>query len=144
LFCALKEFFRAYKKPVQDLAQKIAKMTVDDFGEETPRFRIDLHYMEGQGVLRIFSDRADFKDMKLDRVSRSFDNLNIAYHTIAEFLKDTFKDDVSEAQKFYGYICNRVKIIRVETGSLSRALKIFETINDRGVGLDSMDLLKNL
>jgi len=28
--------------------------------------------------------------------------------------------------------------------TVSRALKIFETINDRGIGLDSMDLLKNL
>jgi hypothetical protein len=37
-----------------------------------------------------------------------------------------------------------VKIIRVETGTVSRALKIFETINDRSIGLDSMDLLKNL
>jgi uncharacterized protein with ParB-like and HNH nuclease domain len=144
LFCALRDFFRTNHVPVQDLAQKIAKMAVDELGEETPRFRIDLHYMEGQGVLRVFSDRADFKHLKLAKRSRSFDNLNTAYHTIREFLAETFKDDVSEARRFYGYLSNRVKIIRVETEALSRALKIFETINDRGVGLDSMDLLKNL
>jgi hypothetical protein len=43
----------------------------------------------------------------------------------------------------YRYVC-QVKVIRVQTGTVSRALKIFETINDRGIGLDSMDLLKNL
>ncbi|WP_245408474.1 DUF262 domain-containing protein [Zhengella mangrovi] len=37
-----------------------------------------------------------------------------------------------------------MKIIRIETPTIAKALKIFETINDRGVGLDAMDLLKNL
>jgi hypothetical protein len=37
-----------------------------------------------------------------------------------------------------------VKLIRIQTASVAKALKIFETINDRGVGLDAMDLLKNL
>ena len=45
---------------------------------------------------------------------------------------------------FYGYYNNTVKLIRIKTVDVAKALKIFETINDRGVGLDSMDLLKNL
>ena len=45
---------------------------------------------------------------------------------------------------FYGYLTNKVKLIRIQTEDVAKALKIFETINDRGVGLDSMDLLKNL
>jgi len=39
---------------------------------------------------------------------------------------------------------NKGKIVRIDTPSISRALKIFETINDRGIGLDAMDLLKSL
>jgi uncharacterized protein with ParB-like and HNH nuclease domain len=34
-----------------------------------------------------------------------------------------------------------VKLIRIQTEDVAKALKIFETINDRGVGLNSMDLL---
>jgi hypothetical protein len=49
-----------------------------------------------------------------------------------------------EIRRFYGYLTNKVKIIRIETPTVAKALKIFETINDRGVGLDAMDLLKNL
>ena len=45
---------------------------------------------------------------------------------------------------FYGYLNNKVKLIRILTEDMAKALKIFETINDRGVGLNSMDLLKNL
>ena len=37
-----------------------------------------------------------------------------------------------------------MKLIRIKTPSLTNALKVFETINDRGVGLNAMDLLKNL
>jgi hypothetical protein len=39
---------------------------------------------------------------------------------------------------------SNVKLIPITTPDLSQALKVFETINDRGVGLSAMDLLKNL
>ena len=38
----------------------------------------------------------------------------------------------------------RIKLIRILTPTITNALKVFETINDRGVGLNAMDLLKNL
>jgi uncharacterized protein with ParB-like and HNH nuclease domain len=144
-FCALREYFRFSKVPIpQDLHAKIAAMKTNERGEEEAGFRIGLHYMEGQGILRIFSDPSEFKDYRIATKSRSIDNLNSAYYTISEFLRDTFSERLDEVRKFYGYLCHRVKIIRVQTGTVSRALKIFETINDRGIGLDSMDLLKNL
>jgi uncharacterized protein with ParB-like and HNH nuclease domain len=145
LFCALREFFRFNKMSVpQDLAPKIVTIKINERGEENARFRIQLHYMEGQGILRIFSNPTEFKDLKIAKRTRSIDNLNSAYSTITEFLSETFNERSDEVRKFYGYLCHKVKIIRVETGTVSRALKIFETINDRGIGLDSMDLLKNL
>lgn len=39
---------------------------------------------------------------------------------------------------------NKTSFIRIETYDISDALKIFETINQRGKGLDPMDLLKNM
>ena len=47
-------------------------------------------------------------------------------------------------REVYGYLLNKVKLIRIQAEDVAKALRIFETINDRGVGLDSMDLLKNL
>ena len=41
------------------------------------------------------------------------------------------------------YLANNVVFIQIST-DVSSALKIFETINERGVGLNPMDLLKNL
>jgi uncharacterized protein with ParB-like and HNH nuclease domain len=40
-------------------------------------------------------------------------------------------------------LANNVVFIQIST-DVSSALKIFETINERGVGLNPMDLLKNL
>ncbi len=37
-----------------------------------------------------------------------------------------------------------MKLIRIITPDITHALKVFETVNDRGVGLNAMDLLKNL
>lgn len=46
-------------------------------------------------------------------------------------------------KKYWGYLANNVVFIQIST-DVSSALKIFETINERGVGLNPMDLLKNL
>jgi hypothetical protein len=67
-----------------------------------------------------------------------------AYRSAQSFYAREFGEDAKALRGFFGYLVNRVKLIRVRTDSLARALKIFETINDRGVGLDAMDLLKNL
>ena len=53
-------------------------------------------------------------------------------------------DDVNQVRIFHGYLINKVRLIRIKTENVTKALKIFETINDRGVGLNPMDLLKNL
>jgi len=46
-------------------------------------------------------------------------------------------------KKYWGYLATRVVFIQIST-EISSALKIFETINERGIGLNPMDLLKNL
>lgn len=72
----------------------------------------------------------------------SLENLVNAYATIFRYLNDTY-DDVTKLKKYWGYLANNVVFIQIST-DISSALKIFETINERGVGLNSMDLLKNL
>jgi uncharacterized protein with ParB-like and HNH nuclease domain len=143
-FCALKQFFRLQKHNVpSDLGSKIIG-PIKNSEVDSSRFRVGLHYMEGQGIQRVFADPDQLKGLKIAKKSRSIDNLNSAHYVIFEFLNDMFDGRSDEARAFYRYVCHKVKIIRVQTATVSRALKIFETINDRGIGLDSMDLLKNL
>lgn len=72
----------------------------------------------------------------------SLENLIGAYSTIYRYLNDNY-DDVAKLKKYWGYLSNDVVFIQIST-EVSSALKVFETINERGVGLNPMDLLKNL
>ena len=72
----------------------------------------------------------------------SLENLLNAYSTIYHYLLDNYEDE-SSLKKLWGYLANNVVFIQIST-DVSSALKIFETINERGVGLNPMDLLKNL
>jgi hypothetical protein len=72
----------------------------------------------------------------------SLDKLLGAYATIHAFFDSNYKD-LDALRKYWGYLANNVVFIQIST-DVSSALKIFETINERGVGLNSMDLLKNL
>ena len=72
----------------------------------------------------------------------SLDKLLGAYTTIHAFFDVNYKD-LDALRKYWGYLANNVVFIQIST-DVSSALKIFETINERGVGLNSMDLLKNL
>ena len=72
----------------------------------------------------------------------SVENILNAYEVIYRFLTDNY-DDEDKLIKYWGHLAHDVVFIQISTG-VSNALKIFETINERGVGLNPMDLLKNL
>lgn len=72
----------------------------------------------------------------------SLENLINAYSTLYRYLKDNY-DDAAKLKKYWFYLATNVVFIQIST-DVSSALKIFETINERGVGLNPMDLLKNL
>jgi hypothetical protein len=71
-------------------------------------------------------------------------NMLEAYTTAYEFLEEQFGDDFVKLRTFQAHLSKRVRLVRIQTGNVSDALRIFETINDRGVGLNALDLLKNL
>ena len=72
----------------------------------------------------------------------SLERLVNAYSTMHKYLKDNY-DTPEKLKKYWGYLASNVVFIQIST-EIGAALKIFETINERGLGLDSMDLLKNL
>ena len=122
------------------LRSQIAAASVDTSGQETQRYRLDLQYEDsGHALINIAQGKPINGVM-----TRSKQNIANAHHVVSKFLITEFDDDISALRRFYGYLTNKVKLIRIETEDVAKALKIFETINDRGVGLNSMDLLKNL
>ncbi|MHC5674944.1 DUF262 domain-containing protein, partial [Nostoc sp.] len=88
-----------------------------------------------QSLMLILFDLSSSHYTKLDELT--------LYETIREFLSEIFVETSERILKFSSVLSNKVKLIKIETPNLKNALKVFETINDRGVGLSSLDLLKN-
>jgi len=145
LLCAIRDHLAAVAPgaPIGHLGLQIAAMDVDDQGQDVFRHRVMLQYEDSCDVLTLIG-QGD-KDLRaIQQSTRSVTNILNAYWLIRAFLSSQFGEDTDALRRFYAYLVKSVKLIRVKTISVAHALKIFETINDRGVGLDSMDLLKNL
>ena len=72
----------------------------------------------------------------------SIEKILDAYELIYRFLLENY-DDEAKLDKYLVHLVRNIVFIQIST-KVSSALKIFETINERGVGLNPMDLLKNL
>lgn len=143
ILCAIRDRFETLgDKAPGALSPQIATTSVDAHGRDVFRYRLDLQYEDSGDVLLRIADKD--KDMAAVTRTRSIGNILNAYGSVMAFLTQQFGENKDALRVFYGYFINRVKLIRIQTEDVAKALKIFETINDRGVGLDSMDLLKNL
>lgn len=142
MLCAIRDRLGELGQPPSGaLEPQIAAVSVDASGVDRFRYRLELQYEDSGDVLeRIAKEKAE----EAETTTRSTTNIMNAYETVLGFLRQEFAEDASKLKAFYGYLTNKVKLIRIETQDVAKALKIFETINDRGVGLDAMDLLKNL
>ena len=67
-----------------------------------------------------------------------------AYNKILEHLLIFLNNDIDQLTSFAKYFLTKIDLVVIESENLSSALKIFETINQRGSGLNAMDLVKNL
>ena len=139
--CAIRDQLKVLNDGgISVLNSQIAAASVDASGEETRRYRLDLQYEDSGNALISIAEGEPIDSV----MTLSMQNIANAHHVVTEFLTSEFGEDASAVRRFYGYLTNKVKLIRIQTEDVAKALKIFETINDRGVGLNSMDLLKNL
>ncbi len=140
--CAIRDRFKDLgQAPPGALGPQIAATSTDASGVDQFRYRLELQYEDSGDVLeRVAKHETD----EVTETTRSIANILNAYQVAMSFLRREFGDDHAKLRAYYGYLTNKVKLIRIQTEDVAKALKIFETINDRGVGLDAMDLLKNL
>lgn len=144
LFCAIKNHLKEYgASPIAQLETKLAAPDVDPMGRDIFRYRVILGYEDSATLLQTISQ----DESRLDSIkasSSSIENIVNSYKYSRAFLRDQFKNDVDMVKTFYAFLTKNVKTARVETAARSQALRVFETVNHRGVSLGSMDLLKNL
>lgn len=148
LLCALKHLFQGEPQR-QMISGLISTSYVDSDGEVCTNLKLEPRYENaGEVMAKLVELDADPQAVRTGIQAAgiasfgSLENLVNAYSTLYRYLKDNY-DDVAKLKKYWGYLANNVVFIQIST-DVSSALKIFETINERGVGLNSMDLLKNL
>lgn len=150
ILCALLAHLKDQNEESLSIGKMIRDVSPSDQGRDQERYRLDLQYRDSQKILEKIAS-GDWNSSGQNGLSQttqttSTKSIGQAYSQIVDELARLPGTDNS-AQKYYdyfNYLNKKIKLIRIETEDVSKALMIFETINDRGVGLDAMDLLKNL
>lgn len=148
ILCALRRRF--LRRPQQPAIEALLATSYTDIdGNTVSRLRLEPCY-ENATELVDFLRQFDGDDAELSGalavrgLARFGSSQRIAevFVAISAYLQRNFPGDTDIA-RFWGHFANKVIFIQIQT-DVSSALKIFETINERGIGLNPMDLLKNL
>jgi uncharacterized protein with ParB-like and HNH nuclease domain len=107
------------------------------------QYRVVLQYPDISKILQEIGD-GKAVEIALPKGESPRRNLLTAYKLCSDFLVEEFGDDEDRLDAFFTFLWRDVELITIHTVDMRTAFTIFETINDRGVGLDAMDLLKNL
>lgn len=149
LLCALKYLFKDEPQHRQTISNLISTSYTNSDGETRTSLKLEPRYENaGEVMAKLVELDTDPQTLPAGIQAAgitsfgSLENLVNAYGTIYRYLKDNY-DEASKLKKYWGYLANNVVFIQIST-DVSTALKIFETINERGIGLNPMDLLKNL
>lgn len=139
LLCTLRKLYALNNESTQVVDNLIFSPIMNENGDTVPSYHLRLQYEDASNYLElIYQDMPEPKEK-----TASGDKLFGAFKTIATYFADRLSD-FGELKKFSYFLLNKTRFIQIETYDITDALKIFETINQRGVGLNPMDLLKNM
>jgi hypothetical protein len=148
LLCALRYLFRGQPQ-AQHLTTLISTSYPDNNGNIHSALKLEPRYENAKEVIGTIV-QVDGNPEAVKEAIRtanlpsygSLERLLAAYETAYHHLTSNYSG-IAALKKYWGYLANNVVFIQIST-DLGNALKIFETINERGIGLNPMDLLKNL
>ena len=139
LLCAIKRIYISLGEPTSVIDNLVYSPTMNNDGDVINLYHLQLQYEDAGNCLELIEKGEGRPNYLTQSGERLFD----AFKTIQDFLNERFSD-IASLKKFVVFLLNKTSFIRIETYDIADALKIFETINQRGKGLDPMDLLKNM
>lgn len=135
LLCAIKHIYKQNNDNTGVFDNLIFSSTINADGETVNQYHLRLQYEDAGNCLELIEKNEPMPQ----NITKSGELLFGAFKLLTDFLAEYDK-----LKKFVGFLLNKTSFIRIETQDMTNALKIFETINQRGKGLDPMDLLKNM
>jgi len=137
--CSFRKLLTDSEEYVSFINNILFSKTVDKYGKLVQAYRIDLQYEHSSEILKQISE----DNISQNNGGASSRRIADSYVYITQFLERNFREK-DNLTAMLGFFLNNVILVQIEAPKISDALKIFETINERGVGLNPMDLMKNL
>lgn len=141
--CALRDLLK--DQPL-DARQMQYFQTIDswlssfDMEANEVQVRLELQYEESKDyLLKLIQGLPTTADD-----TASIQRMREAYQRIKLHLQQHLDTSLDALAEYARYFLTKIDLVVIESENLSSALKIFETINQRGAGLNAMDLVKNL
>lgn len=148
--CALSHILKDYEDKASYIRQIRAKVNnllyEYNIANNTEQVRLELQYQESRNILSHIVKLSAIGGAFPKDIEATPSTINIvsAYAHIVLYYHNLVQANLTEAIEEIRYFLTKVEMVVIETKDLSSALKIFETINQRGAGLNAMDLTKNL
>ncbi len=139
MLCVIKHLYSAANESTALIENLIYSPTMDPNGDTVHSYHLQLQYEDAGNCLELI-EKGQSQPKNL---TQSGERLFGAFKTIQDFLTEKFSE-LAQLKRFVYFLLYVTSFIRIETHDITDALKIFETINQRGKGLDPMDLLKNM
>lgn len=111
-----------------------------DLKTKTNLPRLELQYEESNGYLDTIILKSEYEG----DITSSIRKMQEAYARIFRHFHSYIQQSVELFDDYVQYFLTNVNVVVIESDNLGSALKIFETINQRGASLNAMDLVKNL
>lgn len=139
ILCALKKIYERNKESTAIINNLIMSEDITPDGDTVTLYHLQLQYEEASNYLELIHNG----EPKPEQLTASGARLFEAVQIIESFIDEKLPNYL-EQKKLAAFLLNKTRFIQIETYDMTDALKIFETINQRGIGLNPMDLLKNM
>ncbi|WP_379093349.1 DUF262 domain-containing protein [Pedobacter sp. UC225_65] len=125
------------KKYLQTIEELLSDF---DISTNESKLRLELQYEESKDFLNKLIQSLTYED----ELTSSIQKMQAAYFRLKTHFETYLLTGMQGFINYVQYFLTKIELVLIESENLSSALKIFETINQRGAGLNAMDLVKNL
>ena len=117
---------------------KVAEIDDLIYSSQRGNKSFNIQILEREECIRALFEKGEYNTKEDD--STSIINMEARYSDIDEVFPDDFVD--AKLESFVYWIIYNIIIVRINTTSDREAYTIFETMNDRGLRLSSVDMIK--
>ena len=127
ILCIVKKLYAEYGIPTASIDQLICGTSLNQYGVPVTRYRLELQHQNVTNCLELIAKG----EPRPSDVSKTGGRLFDAAEVVEQFMRDNFAD-ITAFGPFAAFLLYKSSFVRIDTQNVVDALKMFETINERG------------